>query len=336
MQSSAASKEAQVKWEAANNVQAVTDDLYKTDMQQQRDLRDNKRPWKDDPHYFTHVKISAIAVLKMLIHARDGLSEIPGKDRDVEVMGLLLGKLEEHTIVVTDVFGVLKGNEVRVQAGVEDYEYMVQYTTAIEKIGKLEGVVGWYHSHPGFGCWLSGIDVGTQSSNQTHIDPAYLGIVVDPKRTLSSGRVEIGAFRTWPENFNVPQHLKMKPPKGKGDFDFGVHAEKYYQLQHSIFKSGLDSFLLEKLWTKYWVQTLAVSRNLFNRDFDAEQLDNLNDLLVDTERNLDKHKGTGKKKDESELSVVAKDCSKNAQEQIHAVINQVVKHSLFNMETKAS
>ena len=23
-------------------------------------------------------------------------------------------------------------------------------------------VVGWYHSHPGFGCWLSGVDVGTQ------------------------------------------------------------------------------------------------------------------------------------------------------------------------------
>lgn len=22
--------------------------------------------------------------------------------------------------------------------------------------------MGWYHSHPGYGCWLSGIDVGTQ------------------------------------------------------------------------------------------------------------------------------------------------------------------------------
>lgn len=25
-------------------------------------------------------------------------------------------------------------------------------------------VVGWYHSHPGFGCWLSGVDVNTQQS----------------------------------------------------------------------------------------------------------------------------------------------------------------------------
>ena len=28
--------------------------------------------------------------------------------------------------------------------------------------GKQENLVGWYHSHPGYGCWLSGIDVGTQ------------------------------------------------------------------------------------------------------------------------------------------------------------------------------
>ena len=25
-------------------------------------------------------------------------------------------------------------------------------------------VVGWYHSHPGYGCWLSGVDVNTQQS----------------------------------------------------------------------------------------------------------------------------------------------------------------------------
>jgi proteasome lid subunit RPN8/RPN11 len=27
-------------------------------------------------------------------------------------------------------------------------------------------VVGWYHSHPGFGCWLSGVDVHTQQVQQ--------------------------------------------------------------------------------------------------------------------------------------------------------------------------
>jgi COP9 signalosome complex subunit 5 len=32
-------------------------------------------------------------------------------------------------------------------------------------------------SHPGYGCWLSGIDVGTQTTNQKFSDP-YLAVVV--------------------------------------------------------------------------------------------------------------------------------------------------------------
>lgn len=31
-------------------------------------------------------------------------------------------------------------------------------------------VVGWYHSHPGFGCWLSGVDINTQQV----LDPLYV------------------------------------------------------------------------------------------------------------------------------------------------------------------
>ncbi|KAL9691453.1 hypothetical protein QQ045_011877 [Rhodiola kirilowii] len=27
-----------------------------------------------------------------------------------------------------------------------------------------EMVVGWYHSHPGFGCWLSGVDINTEQN----------------------------------------------------------------------------------------------------------------------------------------------------------------------------
>ena len=38
-------------------------------------------------------------------------------------------------------------------------------------------IVGWYHSHPGYGCWLSGTDVATQLTNQQHQDP-WLAVVV--------------------------------------------------------------------------------------------------------------------------------------------------------------
>ena len=69
---------------------------------------------------------------------------------------------------------------------------------ALQQVGRLENVVGWYHSHPGYGCWLSGIDVGTQHTQQVHMDP-FLAIVIDPHRTIAAGKVEIGAFRTYPE-----------------------------------------------------------------------------------------------------------------------------------------
>lgn len=33
-------------------------------------------------------------------------------------------------------------------------------------LNRPEMVVGWYHSHPGFGCWLSSVDINTQQVKQ--------------------------------------------------------------------------------------------------------------------------------------------------------------------------
>jgi len=40
----------------------------------------DSRPWKKDEHYFKKVKISALALLKMVMHAKSG--------GNIEVMGL--------------------------------------------------------------------------------------------------------------------------------------------------------------------------------------------------------------------------------------------------------
>ena len=53
-------------------------------------------------------------------------------------------------------------------------EYNVQ---VLFQAGRLENVIGWYHSHPGYGCWLSGIDVNTQLTNQKYQDP-FVAVVV--------------------------------------------------------------------------------------------------------------------------------------------------------------
>ena len=54
-------------------------------------------------------------------------------------------------------------------------------------------VVGWYHSHPGFGCWLSGVDINTQQSFEA-LNSRAVAVVIDPIQSVK-GKVVIDAFR---------------------------------------------------------------------------------------------------------------------------------------------
>lgn len=128
-------------------------------------------------------------------------------------------------MLVMDSFALpVEGTETRVNAQAQAYEYMTAYIEAAKQVclileimlfffwpkfyqfpvhsniqvGRLENAIGWYHSHPGYGCWLSGIDVSTQMLNQNYQEP-WLAIVIDPVRTISAGKVCLGAFRTYPK-----------------------------------------------------------------------------------------------------------------------------------------
>ena len=84
---------------------------------------------------------------------------------------------------------------------------------------------------------------------------------IDPNRTISAGKVDIGAFRTYPDNYTPPDAVSSEYqsiPLNKIE-DFGVHANQYYPLEVQIFKSSLDAELLGLLWNKYWVNTLSQS-----------------------------------------------------------------------------
>lgn len=54
-------------------------------------------------------------------------------------------------------------------------------------------VVGWYHSHPGFGPWLSSVDINTQMSFEA-LNKRAVAVVIDPIQSVK-GRVVIDAFR---------------------------------------------------------------------------------------------------------------------------------------------
>lgn len=111
------------------------------------------------------------------MHARSGGT--------IEVMGSLLGKIDGENMIVMDSFALpVEGTETRVLAQQAAYEYMSSYMTLANDVNRPENVIGWYHSHPGYGCWLSGIDVDTQMQNQQFQDP-FVAIVVRRRKHLN-------------------------------------------------------------------------------------------------------------------------------------------------------
>ncbi|PHH70511.1 hypothetical protein CDD82_7064 [Ophiocordyceps australis] len=277
---------ARTAWELDNNIELVDpvrDSLYNYNADAHKAATQD-RPWSRDPHYFKNIRISAVALIKMTMHARSG--------GDLEVMGLMQGYVDDDAFVVTDAFRLpVEGTETRVNAQGEANEYLIEYLDLCRTQGRQENVVGWYHSHPGYGCWLSGIDVETEQLQQQFQDP-FVAVVIDPHRTISAGKVEIGAFRTFPPNYKYGegdhprqgasgdvtsaqadrvQGERQAVPLAKAA-EFGAYAYRYYSVQVSHFKSTLDSQLLQQLWHKYWVQTLSQNPLLTNRDYDTKQI----------------------------------------------------------------
>merc|ERR1712071_419439 len=116
--------------------------------------------------------------------------------------------------------------------------------------------------------------------NQNYQEP-FMGIVVDPVRTISSGKVCLGAFRTFPKGYKPPNEEPSEYqtiPLNKVE-DFGVHCKQYYALEVSYFKSALDRRLLDSLWNKYWVSTLSSSSLTTNADYTTGQVADLSDQL---------------------------------------------------------
>ncbi|KAL6769348.1 hypothetical protein ACKKBG_A30665 [Auxenochlorella protothecoides x Auxenochlorella symbiontica] len=321
----------QARWELENAVQTVQDSdvdaVYHWNPAEQREMQ-QARPWLQDPTYFKRVRISALALLKMAMHARSG--------GDLEVMGVMQGKVLGDTFVVMDAFPLpVEGTETRVNAQAEAYEYMVEFLETNKASGREENIVGWYHSHPGYGCWLSGIDVGTQLTNQKYQEP-FLAVVVDPHRTEAAGKVELGAFRTYPEGYKAPdagpseyQTIPMEKIE-----DFGVHANQYYPLDVTFFKSSLDAQLLGTLWNSYWVKTLCASPLLQNQALVTGQLQDVAKKLSAADKSLWRP-GTQRSGlpqppalGNTKLEHVVQDAVRLASEQIKGLSNQVCKQML--------
>lgn len=203
------------------------------------------------------VYISSLALLKMLKHGRAGVP--------MEVMGLMLGDfIDEYTIRVVDVFSMPQsGNSVSVEA--VDPAYQTEMLEMMKRTGRPELVVGWYHSHPGFGCWFSGTDINTQQSFE-QLNQRAVGVVVDPIQSVK-GKVVIDCFRL----INVQHFFAGQEPRQttsnvghlcKATITALVHGlnRHYYSLAINYRKNELEQKMLLNLNRTKWTDDSKIDK----------------------------------------------------------------------------
>ncbi|MDD4185188.1 MAG: Mov34/MPN/PAD-1 family protein [Candidatus Methanomethylophilaceae archaeon] len=115
-------------------------------------------------------------IMQIAAHADLGLEE------DREVMGLLIGRIYEddkgeYAVVEDAVTSKLESDRAMVRFDRDDMSALVD---AIDGMPPGTDIVGWYHSHPGYGCFMSETDVRTQDG--LFGGACGFALVVDPKR----------------------------------------------------------------------------------------------------------------------------------------------------------
>jgi len=202
------------------------------------------------------IYISSLALLKMLKHGRAGVP--------MEVMGLMLGEfVDDYTVRVVDVFAMPQsGTGVSVEA--VDPVFQTKMLDMLKQTGRPEMVVGWYHSHPGFGCWLSGVDVNTQQSFEA-LNQRAVAVVVDPIQSVK-GKVVIDAFRSInPQmtmiGYEPRQTTSIIGHLNKPSIQALIHGlnRHYYSIAISYRKSELEEKMLMNLHKKGWTEGLKTA-----------------------------------------------------------------------------
>lgn len=159
------------------------------------------------------------------------------------------------------------GTGVSVEA--VDPVFQTKMMDMLRQTGRPETVVGWYHSHPGFGCWLSSVDINTQQSFE-QLTPRAVAVVIDPIQSVK-GKVVIDAFR-----LIVPQTVVMGQEPRQTTSNLGhlnkpsiqalIHGlnRHYYSMAINYRKTGLEENMLMNLHKHVW--TDALQMNDFRED----------------------------------------------------------------------
>lgn len=273
------------------------------------------------------VYISSLALLKMLKHGRAGVP--------MEVMGLMLGEfVDDYTVRVIDVFAMPQsGTGVSVEA--VDPVFQAKMLDMLKQTGRPEMVVGWYHSHPGFGCWLSGVDINTQHSFE-QLSERAVAVVVDPIQSVK-GKVVIDAFRLISPNSVV---LGQEPRQTtsnighlqKPSIQALIHGlnRHYYSIAINYRKYDLEQQMLLNLHKKGWQDGLSLESYEDLDKSDSEILGNLVALAKNYKKALEEEESMTPQQLVTKY-VGKQDPKRHLEEKVDQLLTQNVTQSLRAM-----
>jgi len=153
------------------------------------------------------------------------------------------------------------GTGVSVEA--VDPVFQTKMMDMLRQTGRPETVVGWYHSHPGFGCWLSSVDINTQQSFE-QLTPRAVAVVIDPIQSVK-GKVVIDAFRLInPQSLMLGQEPRQTTSNlghlNKPSIQALIHGlnRHYYSILINYRKTHLEENMLMNLHKTVWTDGLTM------------------------------------------------------------------------------
>jgi proteasome lid subunit RPN8/RPN11 len=124
------------------------------------------------------VKIHYTALNKILRHGFR-FSHPKGEKKDwIECMGFLVGDVQDELVEINDAIPMVHGNLVEVEFKDEHYAKADEIN---QTLTDKNWIVGWYHTHPGHGLFLSPVDKVNHSGYQS-LNPSAVALVFDPSK----------------------------------------------------------------------------------------------------------------------------------------------------------
>ena len=201
------------------------------------------------------VEISPLAFAKII--------DWTSSNTEREIGGYLIGKVSKNKLIITEaIFATAESNPTYVA-----FDNMMQFRIIeeLERKGISETIVGWFHTHPGHTCFMSGTDVATQQIYQA-LMPEAIAMVNDGNKFAKSRKqkdYEAKFFRVGTDNksYEVSYNVMTNPN------DIIDLLTTHVQDQENAEKIAESTAMRMALSIDQSLETLAEKRLLLKEDF---------------------------------------------------------------------